>query len=253
MSEKNRILDLTDASEVRVRTAAWVISALFVSTVIYHLRSVISNHINQLSYPIILGFSLVLMFTSRVRGVLADLKVMKRAFTKAPSYVFPWVGNVFLVAYSFTFSLMVYIYNESFMVFYAAAIAFWIINWIFWLVLRPYLTKIIEASSDHYHSTASYVSREHCNIFHEFISESWIRDRHNFVLVGIVLIGVLNIPTVERWLMDLTGITVGKFFASMAFFALVLVTEGYIWTKRLKRKYRMSYIEKLNERGVIKW
>lgn len=275
MSEEAKLNKLAFVSRRRVWIGTVLVSLFFLASVSFFLKAefikqwVAFKSLVYITTPqVFLATGLLIMFTSRTRGVASDIRAMKRAFDPLSfSKDYPWGGDLFLFLYTVSYSLMVLSYSYSLPRFYFLALSFWFINLLFWAKLRPFMKSAITSSVVAFNqgiisptksqkdkdANREYVIRgERCEILREFLFGKWITYRHIAAFSMLALMGILLLDSVHAIIAAYAPFQYGA-LSSILFLLMVCYTEFHVWIQRLTRKGRMKYLKVLATRTDLVW
>lgn len=240
--DKKEVLDLANKSIWLIRLVTIIIGILFAKFIVFSpFTDLVREEINNLSYLLVLKAMLIFLFNSRLYGVFMDLKEMKREFIKIRSKNFPWQGYVLLFAFTISFSSMIIYHSTNFELYIVLYLLFWILDSLFWQTFRPYIkgriTETFKANKD------NEVEKLQNRIFWDYFCNNWMRDSRNWAMSFIFLTLLITIGKFESTIQTYLEIKSEHLISSFLLFTSVLLTETIAWTKRLKRKYQIRFLD----------
>ncbi|WP_298512730.1 hypothetical protein [uncultured Kordia sp.] len=240
--DKKDVLDLANKSIWFLRLASLIIGILFAKYVVFSpFTDLVKEEINNLSYLLVLKIMLIFLFNSRLYGVFMDLKEMKREFIKISSNKFPWQGYILLLLFTVSFSSMIIYHSENFELFIILYLLFWILDMLFWQTFKPYIKKRVTDTfrANKYNEVEKLQNR----IFWDYFSSNWMRDSRNWALSFIFFTLLITVGKFETDIQSYLKINSENLISSILLLTSVILTETIAWTKRLKRKYQIRFLD----------
>ena len=245
--DKKEVLDLGNKTLWLIRLATLIVGLLFAKYVVFSpFTEMLKKQVDSLSYLLILKFMLIFLFNSRLYGLFMDLKEMKREFIKIKSKNFPWQGYFLLIILTLSFSSMIIYHSKNYTLFIALYLLFWFIDIFFWKIFKPFIkgsiTETFKTNRD------DEIEKLQNRVFWIYFNSNWMNDARNWAISFIILVLILVESKFETSIQNYLGLNSEHLITSLILFLSVLLTETIAWTKRLKRKYQIRYLEQNYEK-----
>jgi hypothetical protein len=242
--ERKNILDIGNNSVIYIRITAAIIGTIF-SYLAYKrpFREILVDQVSLIQFSLVFKFLVLLVFYSKVYGILIDIRELQRELVRIKIATIPLKVYFFAGLYISTFISLLFVV-DNFILFCAIFALIYIFYMLFWQKFSPYSLENIKETYKYNIQNKNEIEKLQNKILHSYFSAYWVKDVVNYVLIPCLLGIILTVFNFDD--------SIDKFLnvksKSLVLASLVLIgyfiSEGIIWTKRLKRKYQIRYLDK---------
>jgi hypothetical protein len=203
---------------------------------------------------IMLGFYLCWVF-----GPNFDVKVQKRVYVKDPLRgELTSVGLLLLVVFSLSAIFMLWATSNE-RTFFAALSLFIVLNVVGYFFIYHRMRPAAEASGHLFYSTGNLFRFAELMLVTEYMFGRWQRYRFLFMVIAVSILDVLcfSVPlrnyisgTIHQ-IVPLEQATLASLLPDLGLLVFLLVSEGWIWTQRLKVSVALKTITMLSHKYVL--
>jgi len=239
---KKRILDLGNNTIAQIRIVSLIVSTVFTYLAITKpFKKIFTEQISSIEFSLIFKLLLILLFYSKVSGILTDIKEMQREL-KVYKYKIPFGIYVCGILYSINFIGLLFFVDNLIM--FCALLSFlYVIYLLFWQILTPFSLDLIKETYKYNTLNCLEIDKLQNKIMYSYFSGYWVKDVVYYVIAPS-LAGIILFFSKYDLLIDnsLKVTSRGVIISSMIFLG-ACISEVIVWTKRLKRKYQIRYLD----------
>ena len=242
--ERKNILDIGNDSVIYIRIASIIIGLIFTYQAIQTpFRQIFSQQVSQIAFSLVFKLLMILLFNSKLYGILIDIRELQRELVKIKISKFPVTMYFYGMLYILNLIALLF-FVDDFLVFCTLLAILYVIYMLFWQKSTPYFLTNIKETYKHNVEQKKEIEKLQNKILHTYFTGIWVKDAVNYVIIICLLSILITVTDSDSFLDDLLNVQSKHLVLSILILLSYFISEGIIWTKRLKRKYQIRYLDK---------
>lgn len=241
--QRKLIFDLGNINIIYVRLIAIFIGSLITYLIYWnYYKHLIFEKLTKVEFSLIFTLIVFILSYSKVYGTIMDIRELQRELVKLKISKLNWKINTISIFYILCFSLLVAnVYN--FFQFSICLILLSGIYLIFWGEAYHFFKQNIIETFKYNVANNNLVGKYQNKILINYFSGWRAKDVSMYVIISTALANLLILTPIETNFVKYSNINSVHLFPAVIILIGILISEGIVWTKRLKRKYQIRYLE----------
>lgn len=194
--------------------------------------------------------ALIIYYFSWIFGVINDLNLQNDLYLKSISKEdLPWHSNIIAILVTVNFGLLCYARNPEEIV--TVLMVFTVMNLFNWIYFKKYFVRLsIDESLKVAIIAEDYTTYAKILVYEKFMVGNWKWKRHiiSIALSVALLLLTFNFQKTKIFIIDSMDL---KILTAIGIFLFVILTEGWIWLKRIEIFIALRNIDYINHKFRI--
>lgn len=240
---KKDIFDIGNESIFLIRIVVIVVGLFFTYLAINNpFKKLFSEQISEIEFSLVFKLLCILIFYSKSYGATIDIKELQRELIKIKFSKIPVKIYMVSVAYIIIYIFLLF-QVDDFLLFSTSLILLKIIYMLFWQQSTPFFLQNIKETFIQNVKESKEIEKLQNKILNTYFIGHWVKDSANAVLIPCTVAIILSLTNYSNDIQSFFNINSENLLPSILIFIGFIISELIIWTKRLKRKYQIRYLD----------